>query len=254
MKLNLNAILTRQPDGTWAVSGTATEQDAAPPPPSQQTAVAHVYEWRSLNRAGWVRFEYPNVQNGMNDPGYTRETSFGVPPDGWAQYNNAAALTVKDNQLHVSGKNVYGDALISGARFPKDAALYAGCTMSLPKQDGVWAGITFYCGEGNYREIGITYERGQFHAIMHTPRYVKMLQPLGTELAYKVAIAYHHKHGWNMNVNGIVVYTEAAGENNNLLQADPHVALFFVNLHAEGAGRAGDYAATVGPVLVTVTK
>ena len=248
-------------DTEWHLTGTIGEEAPAPAPapspaPGPSWNLSFYDNWSRLNVGGWIRYDHawgPVPPGSEDDMGMSIHSSFGVPTNGWAPSTTLYdTLSVQNDMLHCNSNQTLGQGffLLSQRRFPKDRPLSAYVTLDLQRDEGSWIGMTLYNGEGNYREIGLTWVGGELRVIIHAPKYVRLLgtvQP-GPRV---LNLLYRPDAGWDCFVDGVNFYHEDIGFKKNQLLADPTLGLFFVNLQVEsGTLPSGKVRASLDEVSV----
>lgn len=225
-----------------------------PPPAATQWREVWTEPWQQLLVGGWTRIEAKTAPpESLDDPGVGAWSGFGVPVGGWSMVGDRTHLDASAGLLRVRSPQHLGRGLylLSQRRFDKGRPIHATAAVELLPAPGAWVGLTLYCGEGNYREIGLAWMSGNLVATLHTPRYFEALSGPLTPGGRRLAIEYLPDAGWRLLLDEAVIYREAIGYRGNALQADPVVGLFAVNLDVEARRlEAGRVDANIGPVVV----
>lgn len=214
-----------------------------------------VEDWKELRIGGWIQFvpEYvARPADSYDDFGGSVRRAFGVPKNGWAAIG-VSPLKVEDGWLLCDQKQFSGSgfAIIHDQVFDRTKELRVTTIIDLQPDEGAWVGLCFYNGEGNYREIGVTCQKGVLKAIMHTPQYIEVLNAIN-EGPHEFALIYLPEGGWVMQVDGVTVYEEVKGYRNNMLLANPSLGLWLVNLEVESRNMSeGMLRSKIGPVIVS---
>jgi hypothetical protein len=173
----------------------------------------------------------------------------GTGPNRWWSVDAGRLAFHAAPQTLPTGEGVGGWPLISRQTFARTARIVAEADITVTAAGpGGFAGLTLITGEGDYREMAIRFEGGQFFLKRNTPLRETVLAVLATPTA-RLRIEYGPATGFRYLLNDRLVGTEAIDHEGASFAADPQVALYFTG---EGGATGSFIEGFVGPVRVWI--